>query len=58
MFWRKNFDPTSSPGLLHTHFLRENPGDEVDFHPVSHANLKMANRELKNHDEVHDDDVC
>ena len=40
VFWRKNFDPNSSPGLLTSHFVRENPGDEVDFHPVPRANLK------------------
>ena len=45
MFWRKNFDPNLSPGLLTSHFLRENPGDEVDFHPVRRANLKWPIKE-------------
>ena len=45
VFWRKNFDPHSSPGLLTSHFPRENPGDEVDFHPVRSANSKWPIKE-------------
>lgn len=45
VFWRNNFDPTSSQGFSQSIFWGKNPGDEADFHPVCRANLKWPIKE-------------